>query len=434
MPGSRMIEEEEEEDLPVEDEHATSGVFELNNDFIAENEMDEEHLHENVEESVQESDFMEIAPQTLAMEHDSLPPNKSPTKSPTKSPRKSVRIQENPKRTPKTKAKDPWKLLDPHDGSSKSSRPLRVGNTIRLPDGITTLPSQSVNGSSTKIHPRRRPRRSSHKKEISRLPPATYVHGCFRETLRAERARSMRRHTDSHDGDGEEREPKLSWLKSELAFGEEFRYVLQKEKRRRRSKGRENLQPEDLRRGCDPDHFDDEPAFDLLDAMDHDECQDPISDEPGVQAEAFHDAFQDDDDTRLFEDLCRAHRMEFSKGAEKYAVETKLSKRVHLWQQRLKPILQTEEERSQFDIHRCGAAILRGVEDHGTLDFGLVAEECAPYQVSRYFLATLMLANRGNVSLCDGTGTRDVGDGWDGSLELTLVNAEFNQASFVLSH
>ncbi len=65
-----------------------------------------------------------------------------------------------------------------------------------------------------------------------------------------------------------------------------------------------------------------------------------------------------------FEELCRAHLKEFSKGAEKYAVETQLSKRVSDWQLKLADVLAEEEERPEFDIKTYSERIL-GVAQKG---------------------------------------------------------------------
>ena len=57
-------------------------------------------------------------------------------------------------------------------------------------------------------------------------------------------------------------------------------------------------------------------------------------------------------DAAAFEALCRAHIKAFAKGAERYKTETNLSKRVGDWQGRLRPLLEAEEVRPEFDIHR----------------------------------------------------------------------------------
>ena len=115
-----------------------------------------------------------------------------------------------------------------------------------------------------------------------------------------------------------------------------------------------------------------------------------------------------------FEDLCRAHIQKFARGAENYAIETQLSYRVSKWQNRLKPILEDEENRPVFDIHQYGAHIIDMIEktrerqvvrlheannsiDLKLVDFRDVSKNLPPHEVGRMFLASLSLCNSGNI-------------------------------------
>ena len=122
-----------------------------------------------------------------------------------------------------------------------------------------------------------------------------------------------------------------------------------------------------------------------------------------------------------FEELCRAHLRAFARGAEKYAAETQLSRRVGDWQSRLSPLLEEEEKRPEFDIHLYGDRIMQtvmeGMEQKKTqnsdrklsaagqssptnvVDFCSVTEGQEDYEVCRLFLSSLMLCNSGNVIL-----------------------------------
>ena len=62
---------------------------------------------------------------------------------------------------------------------------------------------------------------------------------------------------------------------------------------------------------------------------------------------------------RTFEELCTAHLKEFAKGAERFAVETHLSRRVSKWQSKLEVILMEEDERPGFNIQAYGDQILK---------------------------------------------------------------------------
>ena len=98
----------------------------------------------------------------------------------------------------------------------------------------------------------------------------------------------------------------------------------------------------------------------------------------------------------------------FRKGAEKYASETQLIKRVEVWQDKLSPILQAEEERNIFDMQKYGSQVmerlqqktkkdLKGHHKKGPVDFHEVTRQQPNFEVCRIFLASLSLANAGNV-------------------------------------
>lgn len=134
-----------------------------------------------------------------------------------------------------------------------------------------------------------------------------------------------------------------------------------------------------------------------------------------------------------YEDICRQHIESFMKGAEKYVRETDLSKQVNDWQSKLKPLLQEQDERPPFDIQLLGREILGHLELEGKLQaeesaeaspapapalskkrknqtesptaagtpipFGSIVGGRNSYEVCRLFLASLQLANNGNVEL-----------------------------------
>ena len=136
--------------------------------------------------------------------------------------------------------------------------------------------------------------------------------------------------------------------------------------------------------------------------------------------------------TNTFENLCREHIASFMKGAEDYARETNLSRRVNAWTLRLEPILLEQEARPAFDIHEYSDKTLQLVSnkvhihepvdedrqvlssdddedgtDHqvkapstasSTVKFSEVVSGESSTEVCRIFLACLQLANLGNLS------------------------------------
>jgi len=124
-----------------------------------------------------------------------------------------------------------------------------------------------------------------------------------------------------------------------------------------------------------------------------------------------------------FDALCRAHLHEFAKGAEKYAIETQLSKRVKTWQNKLAVILDEEEERLVFNIRtyqiwtlNTAAKVLKKNKkcvlnkvlmeekqhkdqqesNNNLIDFVSITRNKEPHEVSRIFLTSLMLCNTNN--------------------------------------
>lgn len=152
--------------------------------------------------------------------------------------------------------------------------------------------------------------------------------------------------------------------------------------------------------------------------------------------------FKDDDDELTsdpnrqlsYEDICRQHIKSFMQGAEKYVRETNLSKQVNDWQSKLNPILKEQDQHPPFDIHTYGRDIIGHLEqetrvkqeerrqttpkrkaasiagsdteegdgDETNIPFGDIVGGMSQYQVCRMFLASLQLANNGNVQLVHG--------------------------------
>jgi len=114
-----------------------------------------------------------------------------------------------------------------------------------------------------------------------------------------------------------------------------------------------------------------------------------------------------------FENLCRQHIKNFMRGAETYARETNLSRRVSEWTARLEPLLHEQDMRPEFDIHAYSDRALQRVaqksskgtpnagntenESVNTVHFSDVVQGESSYEVGRMFLACLQLANLGNL-------------------------------------
>ena len=132
---------------------------------------------------------------------------------------------------------------------------------------------------------------------------------------------------------------------------------------------------------------------------------------------------------KTFEELCRAHIQAFAKGAEAYAAETRLSKRVGDWHDNLIPILEEEEHRPEFDIYEYTVRVVSTCENEQddenesgekpTVDFVAVTKNCERFDVCRLFLSVLSLSNSGNIKLRHGDFGAD--------LEITLLDANLDR-------
>ncbi|KAM6424705.1 condensin-2 complex subunit H2 [Rhynochetos jubatus] len=106
-----------------------------------------------------------------------------------------------------------------------------------------------------------------------------------------------------------------------------------------------------------------------------------------------------------YEELVRRNVELFIADSQKYAQETELSRHIRRWEERMGPLLREQEERDAFDIHGYGAALARrcGALGRWRSFASLVAAE-PPFEVCRYMLASLQLANDYVVEVAQGPG------------------------------
>ncbi|KAG7379309.1 Condensin-2 complex subunit H2 [Phytophthora pseudosyringae] len=132
-----------------------------------------------------------------------------------------------------------------------------------------------------------------------------------------------------------------------------------------------------------------------------------------------------------YEEVCRQHLASFMSGTEKYVRETDLSKKVSDWQDKLTPLLKQQDTHPPFDIHHYGREIIGRLEEEQksasldmhskktkrdknkrarldpaseeeereTVPFETLVGGKSQFEVCRLFLASLQLANNGNVEL-----------------------------------
>ena len=119
--------------------------------------------------------------------------------------------------------------------------------------------------------------------------------------------------------------------------------------------------------------------------------------------------------------MCREHIESFMRGVNQYTNESQLSQRVGEWQTRLAPVLEEQAQRRTFDIREYGHEIMGEVGEQ--MDSAKASNRAATksrasgapgrerdsarrrhrgkpaYDVCRIFLASLQLANEGNLLL-----------------------------------
>ena len=133
-----------------------------------------------------------------------------------------------------------------------------------------------------------------------------------------------------------------------------------------------------------------------------------------------------------YEELVRAQVQQYIAEAQRYAVETDLTRRLHEWEQRVGPALTTEAARPAFDIRAYGEEMMQrlssaGGPKAGPKRFEALAGGAPEHEVARLLLATLQLANSGNVEI---QRTPDAGL----SLKLLKRAAHFDGLDVAIGH
>jgi condensin-2 complex subunit H2 len=162
------------------------------------------------------------------------------------------------------------------------------------------------------------------------------------------------------------------------------------------------------------DHEDDEDeedngyfdfAADLGDNSDEEDEWNAVAPPPPPKSDTL-DAELDSYSTS-YEELCREQVNSHIDKANKYLKETQISRRVEEWRMKLLPSLEAEDNKPVFDIHAYGSTLMEaiseapkaGAEAPMIMDFHAAMQDRPRYEVCRFFLATLQLANNHNVTI-----------------------------------
>jgi len=359
---------------------------------------------------------------------------------------------------------DPWDLLDPHDVSQSKYRPMKTTITYTLPDGVDKLPSFTVTGHQSKNVKMTKKSNNgitnlngeqegeSDSPFFGTLASSSFAVKGYLALLG--RGKDNKEVMDTSATESDIVQPtwcnKMKPLSyNNLAYGSEFQYILESLSKRKAAERRKLKQQinvkyihetaevihaherfQDMYEDHDDDDYDnnnDGPAFDFAaenannDDSDDFQIHQDIKNTEECHMDAFDGVFQKDTylgaDQKKFEELCRAHLKEFAKGAEKFAVESQLSKRVSHWQTNIENVLCEEEKRPVFNIRTYGNQIMTYARRHldkqqsmrkksnldsrylDEVEFASITKDKEPYEVCRTFLASLMLCNSENISL-----------------------------------
>jgi Protein of unknown function (DUF1032). len=287
---------------------------------------------------------------------------------------------------------DPWDVLDPHDVSKSKHRPIKTIKTYRLPVGVDHLPSSAVTGynsNKVKISKKLNDCADSNKEQKEERSLESLGLAAKEYKAMLGRINHNEKAMDMSISESEITVPMSHQIQqplsfNTLAYGSEFVYIIESETKRKAAE-RRKLKQSDIKYSIkttevineherfqdmygdndDDDNYDDEgPAFELIgNTDDHDSSELHVSQERNedqFQMNPFDEVFNRESSSRgqTFEELCRAHLKEFAKGAEKFAVESQLSKRVSQWQSKIEKILVEEETRPEFDIYTYGTQIM----------------------------------------------------------------------------
>jgi hypothetical protein len=312
-------------------------------------------------------------------------------------------------------AADPWAMLDPHDPSSEVNKPTKVGKCFQVPETLAAAGKKTT--------------------KAAKGAAAAAAAAAAAKPLAAGGCRQM--------------------LQLQGLSYPEFGYVVRREKsrlsavrkRERALLSGSNAAAEAGGYGSDNDgHYggggvdfgvygeaddndDDAGYFDDFDAAPadaeggglHGGAAGGFGEEQSLEIRTLDDAFQRA--PRSYADMCREHIESFMRGVNQYTNESQLSQRVGEWQTRLAPVLEEQAQRRTFDIREYGHEIMGEVGeqmdsakasnraatkssrrksallDENVIPLAAVTAGKPAYDVCRIFLASLQLANEGNLLL-----------------------------------
>ncbi|BFZ04111.1 hypothetical protein BsWGS_07150 [Bradybaena similaris] len=277
---------------------------------------------------------------------------------------------------PQTKPKqdvDPWALLDPYEKSKAVEKPLKKKKPFRIPACLDT-----------------NKKRKKVKVKVELPPIYEVVDKLF-----------------SHKQKFPKNPMKVpDFPELEEAFWQEYKHreEIKKELKKEEKELVETVEDEDgdadfddheLQRCSDDIEEDDIPPLQL----DAQLFGDHINNRWTGAVNAGSNILFGDDMTMSYEDLVQKHVEKFLASAAEYAQITELSRRVTEWEEKIRPKLEEQDGHGPFDIHKYGTFIIESLVRGEMRAYREIVGGKPEYEICRYTLATLQLANVYNVEL-----------------------------------
>ncbi|XP_040515832.1 condensin-2 complex subunit H2 isoform X6 [Gallus gallus] len=153
-----------------------------------------------------------------------------------------------------------------------------------------------------------------------------------------------------------------------------------------------------------PEHEEEEEELDALEkerGEEDGEAADDFVEHEDIQEEDVENLVEKamapcDADALSYEELVRKNVELFIANSQRYVQETELSQHVRLWEEKMGPALQEQEERTAFDIHSYGDRLAARFGSLGEWQsFASLVAGQPPFEVCRYMLASLQLVSVG---------------------------------------
>ncbi|XP_032053699.1 condensin-2 complex subunit H2 isoform X2 [Aythya fuligula] len=126
-------------------------------------------------------------------------------------------------------------------------------------------------------------------------------------------------------------------------------------------------------------------------------------------------------DALSYEELVRRNVELFIANSQRYVQETELSQHIRQWEEKMGPLLQEQEERAAFDIHSYGDRLAARFGRLGEWQpFRSLVAGLPAFEVCRYMLASLQLANDYTVEVAQDPGLEEAVD----TMRLRLLRQE----------